>query len=116
MKSRAALAPSTSKRRSGLEYFSVSPHVVEHGAQIEQLGIVFQPATLAGQRAPEEHAAAVVVEQVVLGIAEELGGGAGDGTVRHADAGDDLGHAIYLLHLGSLRGGVNRHAVVADGG
>src|SRR5690242_14433855 len=53
----------------GARIFLGEAHVVEHGAEVKQLRVVFQPAVLARERAPQEDAATMVVEQVVFGRA-----------------------------------------------
>jgi hypothetical protein len=65
---------------------------MEHCAHVKQFGVVFQATPLAGQGGPEKHPPAMIVEQVVLGISDEFGGGLDDGAVGHWNSSDDLGH------------------------
>ncbi len=63
-------------------------HVVEHRGGIEQFRVVGEPLGVAGQGAEQEHAARVVVEQVGLGVADQVGDLASQGAVGDGDAGD----------------------------
>ena len=67
-------------------------HVVKHRAHVEQFWIVIQTLPFTGQRSPEEHPPAVIVEQIVLGIADELGGGPRHRAVGNTDTGNELIH------------------------
>ncbi len=47
--------------------------VMEHRTDIKQLGIVLELFAFACQRAPQEHAARVVIKQIGFGVADEFG-------------------------------------------
>ena len=57
------------------------PDVVEQRADVEQLRVVVQAELLALQRAPEEHPARVVEQQLRGDVLHELGGLAGERAV-----------------------------------
>jgi hypothetical protein len=91
-------------------------HIVEHGADIEQLRVVFQPLPLTGQSSPQEDAAGMVVQQVILGVPDELGGGLRQRAVRHRDSSDGIRHfdCSFLdgqIAIGSLAGNVASKAI-----
>src|SRR5580692_4097615 len=87
-KSRAAFAPSTSKRSLGLLCRYVSPMSwnIAHG--VEQLGIECHAAPHAGQRAPVEDAAGMVKEQRRFRVPHELRDLTRKLAVRDADSSD----------------------------
>jgi hypothetical protein len=80
--------------------------VVEHRADVEQLGVVVQAELLALQRAPEEHPPRVVEQQLRGDVVHELGRLASERAVGDRDPGDggaDGTHAIQ--HAGAGGGG-----------
>ena len=68
--------------------------VVEQGADVEQLGVEVELVLLPAQRAEHVHAAAVVVDDVGCGFADELGRLLGQLAVGDCDSGDFLGHDV----------------------
>lgn len=70
---------------------------MEHRAEIEQLGIIFEPAPIAGEGAPEEDAAAMVEEQIALGVADQLSCSAGNSAVWNPDPSNDIGNRLAPL-------------------
>src|ERR1700716_3655799 len=70
--------------------------VVEHRADVEQLGVGLDFAVAALQAREEEHSAGVVEQQRGAGLADQLGGPAGALGVGDVDPGDRLGHVLRL--------------------
>jgi len=70
---------------------------VEHRTEIKQLGIELEPAPLTGERAPEKDTPTMVEQQVILGVAHQLGRGAGDRAIRDPDPGNHIGHHVAPL-------------------
>ena len=66
--------------------------VVEHGTGVEQLRVVVETALLTGKGGEVVDAAGVVVEQLGLGVADELLDLAGELGVGDGDAGNGGGH------------------------
>lgn len=62
--------------------------VMEHRADVEQFQIDGEATTATLQRAEQEHTPGVVEEEVVLTVADEVGGGADDRRVRYIDPRD----------------------------
>ena len=67
-KSRAALALSTSKRSVDAAVFLGQTHVVEHGANIEKLGVELQSLANAREGAEEVDAGRVMEQERGLGL------------------------------------------------
>jgi len=59
---------------AGAAVFGVEAEVVEHGADVEELGVVAEVAVAALEAAPEVHPAGVVVDQVGGAVPDQLGG------------------------------------------
>ncbi len=68
------------------------PDVVEHRADVQELGVVVQPAALALQGAEGVDAERMVVEQIGLNAANQLGGVARQPAVRDGYGGLNGGH------------------------
>ncbi len=66
------------------------PDVMEHGADIGAARDHRPSPCVPSERAPEEDAAAVVIEQAGLGVPHQLGGSPRQGAVGNGDAGDGL--------------------------
>ena len=77
--------------------------VVEHRPDVEQLEVGLQPTAAALQRTEQEHSAGVVEQQVVLGIADEVGGLAHQRGVGDDDVGDVDGIDWVLMISLSVR-------------
>jgi hypothetical protein len=75
--------------------------VVEHRADVEQLGVGLDPAVAALQGREEEHPAGMVEQQRGAVFADQLGGLAGQLGVRDVDPGDRLGHVLRLSRRAS---------------
>ncbi len=66
-------------------------HVVEHGAQVEQLEVDLQALALSGEGAEQEDPVGVMVEQLRFGVPHQLVNVAGQGAVGHGDTRDGSG-------------------------
>lgn len=74
-------------------------HVVEHRADVEELRIEDQTAALAGERAEEEDAVRMMVEELALRVADELVDLTGEATVGNGDVGDRRRHDTKNMQL-----------------
>lgn len=81
-------------RRGRLE-----PHIVEHRADVEELGIERQTAALAGERAEEEDAIRVVIEELALRVAHELVDLTGEAAIGDGNVGDRCRHDTKNMQL-----------------
>ena len=75
-------------------------HVVEHRTEVQQFRVVLQAFAVAAQRAEQEDAARMVVQEIGFGIANQFGRGACNGAVGYFDACDD-----GVSHVGSFADG-----------
>ena len=74
--------------------------IVEHRADVQELGVGFESKTLALQRAEQKDASRVVVQQVALDVADELGCFADESAIGNLDPGDDFSHGASSGSIG----------------